>query len=181
MTKSDACIGVLTSGGDAPGMNAAIRAIVKGCDDRAATVMGIRHGALGLLRDATTRRQAHPRSAHSNMEVRRVRPRTPLLVGFVFGGLFGFAYLVAPLTLFPGLLVWAWLLRRCPRMPAIAGGLIGFGAIWLILLGRMSWACATDQTCVQPNILPLWLGIGAAFLATGLLLALAARSRLFEG
>ncbi|MCL2513911.1 MAG: 6-phosphofructokinase, partial [Oscillospiraceae bacterium] len=42
-------IGVLTSGGDAPGMNAAVRAVVRtGCvnDIR---VMGVRRGFTGLL------------------------------------------------------------------------------------------------------------------------------------
>ncbi|MGA2512948.1 MAG: hypothetical protein ABSG37_04960 [Candidatus Limnocylindrales bacterium] len=109
-----------------------------------------------------------------------MQPRTALLVGLVLGGLLGFAYLLHPLTLFPSLVVWAWLLTRHPGLPAIAGGLIGFGASWMLLIGRVSWACATDHTCVQPNILPLWLAIGAAFLATGLLLALAARSQLLD-
>lgn len=41
-------IGVLTSGGDAPGMNAAIRAVVRLAIARDATVVGIRHGFAGL-------------------------------------------------------------------------------------------------------------------------------------
>ncbi|HBM81909.1 MAG TPA: ATP-dependent 6-phosphofructokinase, partial [Clostridiaceae bacterium] len=37
-------IGVLTSGGDAPGMNAAIRAVVRSGIDKNLKVMGIRRG-----------------------------------------------------------------------------------------------------------------------------------------
>ena len=42
-------IGVLTSGGDTPGMNAAIRAVLKAGLDRGYTVMGIYHGYRGLI------------------------------------------------------------------------------------------------------------------------------------
>ncbi|HYM70843.1 MAG TPA: ATP-dependent 6-phosphofructokinase [bacterium] len=42
-------IGVLTSGGDAPGMNAAIRAVVRLAIARDATVVGVRHGYAGLM------------------------------------------------------------------------------------------------------------------------------------
>ena len=42
-------IAVLTSGGDAPGMNAAIRAVVRVGIDLGVEVMGIRHGYRGLL------------------------------------------------------------------------------------------------------------------------------------
>ena len=42
-------IGVLTSGGDAPGMNAAIRAVVRTAIMRGYSVKGIRHGYNGLL------------------------------------------------------------------------------------------------------------------------------------
>jgi 6-phosphofructokinase 1 len=42
-------IGVLTSGGDAPGMNAAIRAVVRMALSRGWDVTGIRHGFGGLL------------------------------------------------------------------------------------------------------------------------------------
>ena len=37
-------IGVLTSGGDTPGMNSAIRAVFKEADARGMDVMGIFHG-----------------------------------------------------------------------------------------------------------------------------------------
>ena len=42
-------IGVLTSGGDAPGMNAAIRAVVRSCLYRGIECIGIRRGYAGLI------------------------------------------------------------------------------------------------------------------------------------
>ena len=42
-------IGVLTSGGDAPGMNAAIRAVVRGGIYNDFKIMGIRQGYSGLI------------------------------------------------------------------------------------------------------------------------------------
>ncbi|MEM2401317.1 MAG: ATP-dependent 6-phosphofructokinase [Candidatus Bathyarchaeia archaeon] len=42
-------IGVLTGGGDAPGLNAAIRAIVKKCERYGFEVLGIRRGWAGML------------------------------------------------------------------------------------------------------------------------------------
>ncbi len=42
-------IGLLTSGGDAPGMNAAIRAVVRQADALSSEVIGIRHGFQGLV------------------------------------------------------------------------------------------------------------------------------------
>jgi len=42
-------VGVLTSGGDAPGMNAAIRAIVRSAATRDISVLGVRRGFSGLL------------------------------------------------------------------------------------------------------------------------------------
>ncbi len=42
-------IGVLTSGGDAPGMNAAIRAVVRACLYRGIECVGIRRGYSGLI------------------------------------------------------------------------------------------------------------------------------------
>jgi 6-phosphofructokinase 1 len=44
------CIAVLTSGGDAPGMNAAVRAVVRAGVARGLEVLGIRHGFQGLIR-----------------------------------------------------------------------------------------------------------------------------------
>lgn len=44
-------IGVLTSGGDAPGMNAAIRAVVRMGIEHGVEVYGVRHGYAGLIGD----------------------------------------------------------------------------------------------------------------------------------
>lgn len=49
MTKEIKTIGVLTSGGDAPGMNAAIRAVVRAGIAKGIKVIGIRHGYNGLI------------------------------------------------------------------------------------------------------------------------------------
>ena len=42
-------IGVLTSGGDAPGMNAAVRAVTRAAIKKGFRVVGIRRGYNGLL------------------------------------------------------------------------------------------------------------------------------------
>ena len=49
MAKVVRTIGVLTSGGDAPGMNAAIRAVVRTALSKGLRVRGIRKGYAGLL------------------------------------------------------------------------------------------------------------------------------------
>lgn len=46
-------IGILTGGGDAPGLNAVIRAVVRRSVARGARVLGIRHGWRGLLEKET--------------------------------------------------------------------------------------------------------------------------------
>ena len=51
MSKEIKTIGVLTSGGDAPGMNAAIRAVVRTALANGVKVMGIRRGYHGLLNE----------------------------------------------------------------------------------------------------------------------------------
>ena len=49
MAKEINTIGVLTSGGDAPGMNAAIRAVVRQAISKGKKVKGIKRGYAGLL------------------------------------------------------------------------------------------------------------------------------------
>lgn len=49
MAKKVTTIGVLTSGGDAPGMNAAIRAVVRAGISSGLKVKGVRRGYAGLL------------------------------------------------------------------------------------------------------------------------------------
>lgn len=51
MAKEVKTIGVLTSGGDAPGMNAAIRAVVRTALDKGMKVKGIMRGYAGLLQE----------------------------------------------------------------------------------------------------------------------------------
>ncbi|MDZ7693321.1 MAG: ATP-dependent 6-phosphofructokinase [Balneolaceae bacterium] len=51
-------IGVLTSGGDAPGMNAAIRAVVRACIYHDITPYGIREGYEGLIQNDMYRMEA---------------------------------------------------------------------------------------------------------------------------
>lgn len=51
MAKQVKTIGVLTSGGDAPGMNAAIRAVVRTALNKGLKVKGIMRGYAGLLQE----------------------------------------------------------------------------------------------------------------------------------
>jgi 6-phosphofructokinase 1 len=51
MSKEIKTIGVLTSGGDAPGMNAAIRAVVRKALTNGVKVKGIKRGYMGLLNE----------------------------------------------------------------------------------------------------------------------------------
>src|SRR5258706_10276854 len=51
-------IAVLTSGGDAPGMNAAVRAVTRGALSKGWEVFGVRNGYAGVLADSITPLQA---------------------------------------------------------------------------------------------------------------------------
>ena len=53
MAREIKTIGVLTSGGDAPGMNAAIRAVVRKGIANGVKVKGIKKGYQGLLNEGT--------------------------------------------------------------------------------------------------------------------------------
>lgn len=59
MSKEIKTIGVLTSGGDAPGMNAAIRAVVRKSLTNGLKVKGIKRGYLGLLSEDIVDMEAH--------------------------------------------------------------------------------------------------------------------------
>ncbi|MEE3481011.1 MAG: 6-phosphofructokinase [Lachnospiraceae bacterium] len=59
MANAVTTIGVLTSGGDAPGMNAAIRAVVREGLANGCTVKGIRRGYSGLLEEEIIDMDAH--------------------------------------------------------------------------------------------------------------------------
>jgi hypothetical protein len=97
-------------------------------------------------------------------------------LGLVLGAVMGFAFLVAgTVTLLPGLFVWIWLAVQRPRWLGVAGGLIGFGGSWLILLGRASWSCANDVSCSQPNPFP-WLAIAGLLVASGAIIGFGTRT-----
>ena len=51
MSSDKKTIGVLTSGGDSPGMNAAVRAVVRRGLSRGFVMKGIRRGYAGLLKE----------------------------------------------------------------------------------------------------------------------------------
>lgn len=107
-----------------------------------------------------------------------MRPQMLFLVAIVLGAFMGLATLIAgPLTLLPGLVVWAWLIARQPRFVSASGGLLGFAGAWLLLLGQATWNCAHDSTCVQPNVTP-WAAFAAVLLVLGVVLALLSRHRL---
>ena len=55
MIRDKKCIGVLTSGGDAPGMNAAIRAVVRTAITKDIIPVGVIRGYNGLLEKNITR------------------------------------------------------------------------------------------------------------------------------
>ncbi len=59
MAKTVKTIGVLTSGGDAPGMNAAIRAVVRTAIARGMKVKGIMRGYAGLLQEEIVDMESH--------------------------------------------------------------------------------------------------------------------------
>ena len=59
MSKQVKTIGVLTSGGDAPGMNAAIRAVTRKAIDNGLTVKGIKKGYQGLLNEEIVDLERH--------------------------------------------------------------------------------------------------------------------------
>ena len=106
-----------------------------------------------------------------------MRPRVLFLAGLVLGTLLGLAFLLAPFTVIPGLVVWAWLISRRPRYLGASGALVGFGAMWLLLIGQASLRCANDATCTQPDVTP-WLVISAVILGSGVLVGLASHRRM---
>ena len=61
-------IGILTSGGDAPGMNAVIGAVVKAANYNGAEVIGIKYGYHGLL--DVYKRQGQRRSVFNQQTYR---------------------------------------------------------------------------------------------------------------
>ena len=84
MAKEIKTIGVLTSGGDAPGMNAAIRAVVRTAIARGLKVKGIKKGYQGLLNEEIIDMEAKDVSGVLRLRstpARKAIPiRTPILI-----------------------------------------------------------------------------------------------------
>ena len=88
--KNIKTIGILTSGGDAPGMNAAIRAVVRTAIYHSCEVVGVKYGFFGLLTISLFRYKAIPFHKKYLQEVRSSnlhdvrnsynRKRAPLLM-----------------------------------------------------------------------------------------------------
>jgi len=106
-----------------------------------------------------------------------MRPRVLFLAGLVLGALLGLVCLLAPVAVIPGLVVWAWLIGRQPRYFGASGALVGFGAVWLLLISQASFRCSNDATCTQPDVTP-WLVISAVILGAGVLVGLASHRRM---
>jgi hypothetical protein len=106
-----------------------------------------------------------------------MRPRTLFLTGLVLGAFLGLAFLLAPVTLLPALFVWTWVIARRPRFVPASGALIGFGALWVLLIGQAAWRCAEDPSCTQPDVGP-WLALGAGLVGVGIALGLYSARRL---
>ncbi len=103
------------------------------------------------------------------------------LAGLVLGAVMGLSMLLAgPLTLFPGLIIWTWLIAKRLCFVGASAGFVGFGVAWLLLLGQAVWRCANDQTCTQVDPAP-WLAFGGAFIAIGVILGLFSWRRLRGG
>jgi hypothetical protein len=109
-----------------------------------------------------------------------MRPQALFLAGLVLGTLLGLAFLLAPITFIPGLAVWAWLVGRRPRFLGASGALVGFGMVWLLVIGQAGLRCAIDATCSQPDLTP-WLVIGVVILCGGVLVGLASYRRMNPG
>lgn len=78
-------ITVLTRGGDAPGMNSVIRAIVRAGADRGLEVYGVRHGFNGLI--IGDMRRLGPRDVSGSMQLARLLwPDHQRGVGLLAGG-----------------------------------------------------------------------------------------------
>jgi hypothetical protein len=109
-----------------------------------------------------------------------MRPRVLFLAGLVLGALLGLAFVLAPFTFIPGLVVWTWVIARRPCFVGASGALIGFGVTWLLVIGQASWRCANDATCGQVEVTP-WLAVGALLVGAGGALGLATRWRSYHG
>ena len=81
MSQTQKSIAVLTSGGDAPGMNAAVRAVVRAGINKGMKVYGVYRGYNGLLNGDVEEMNLRSVSDHSEV---LVALQTPVLTVSVF-------------------------------------------------------------------------------------------------
>jgi hypothetical protein len=102
------------------------------------------------------------------------RPWPDFLVGLGIGAVLGLCYAVGgAILLWPGLVLIALFVATGSWSARLGGALTGFGALWFILLASISWTCAQEPACVQPDE-TFWVLIGAAILLPGVILDLIA-------
>ncbi len=73
------------------------------------------------------------------------------------------------------------LIRAAPRLPALGGLFLGYGAAWLVVLVRSHVDCQTfdaapNHECGDPDIGP-WLAFAGVLFAVGVVLTVVARIR----
>ena len=78
------CIGILTSGGDAPGMNAAIRAVTRSAIYNGLQVKGIYRGYKGLITGEIKEFKTEKRQQYHT--IRRYHPENSSLPGVPYTG-----------------------------------------------------------------------------------------------
>ncbi|MFB3102268.1 MAG: 6-phosphofructokinase, partial [Alphaproteobacteria bacterium] len=69
-------IGILTGGGDVPGLNSCIKAVVEQCDDRGWSAVGFRRGWAGPLHYNHDDPATHPNVVHLDPQAVRTIDRT---------------------------------------------------------------------------------------------------------
>ena len=78
MTAPIRRIGVLTSGGDAPGLNAVIRAVVKAGVNAGIEVVGLEDSFDGLIEPNRSRTSSHDARGLSSISIRPMAERMPV-------------------------------------------------------------------------------------------------------
>jgi hypothetical protein len=109
--------------------------------------------------------------------VERAHARSSWFVGLVLGTAAGFLLVEFPtagLVIVVGSLV---IVARAGRaLPGLGGLLIGIGAVWIALFGRIKLTCTAETGCFAPSI-ETYVAASIALFATGLALSGVALAR----